>query len=205
MNSFDIEKLKENFYKRNIEVFCFESFEEAKQQILLDIPEDSSVGIGHSETLQRMDLTQLLMDRGNIVYDKLLGTNAKNRKALKKKALISDWFVTGTNAVSIDGRIVNIDHSGNRVAAMLFGPENVIIVVGKNKVVDTVEEAIFRAKNIAAPQNAKRAGYKPPCTILNMCVDCCTEERVCHSLSIIEGQEERGRIRLFLVNEQAGF
>ena len=152
-----------------------------------------------------MEITQSLVARGNVVYDKESAENKEERMTIKKKALISNWFITGSNAVSIDGRIVNVDHGGNRAAAIIFGPDNVIVVVGKNKITDTVNEAIFRVKNVAAPMNAKRAGLNPPCVAANKCVNCTSLERVCNSLSIIEGQSEKNRIKLFIVNEDYGF
>lgn len=200
-----INRLKENFKMRNIEVAYFETLEDAKLCILNTIPIESTIGIGHSVTLEKMDITHSLLKRGNTVYDKELARTKDEGKLLKKKALLTDWYITGSNAVSVDGRIVNIDHSGNRVAAITFGPDNVIIVVGINKIVDTWEDGIKRVKNIACPLNAKRAGFNPPCVMLKKCVDCLSEERVCNSLSIIEGQSEQNRIKLFIVNEECGF
>lgn len=200
-----ISKLKENFRLRNIEVEFFDALEEVKSYILNAIPIESTVGIGHSITLQRINMTNALLTRGNIVFDKELAKDREECKTLKKKALIADWYITGSNAVSVDGRIVNVDHSGNRVAAITFGPDKVIIVVGQNKVVDTLDEAINRVKNISCPLNAKRAGLNPPCVTLNRCVDCVAKERVCNILSIVEGQADSNRIKLCIVNEECGF
>lgn len=205
MNIETINKLKENFKLRNIEVQYFETLEDVKAHILSVVPIECAVGIGHSATLGKMDITASLLKRGNIVYDKELGKDKEECTSLKKKALLSDWYITGSNAISIDGRIVNVDHSGNRVAAINYGPDQVIIVVGKNKVVATLDEAIKRVKNIACPQNAKRAGFNPPCVTLNRCVDCLAKERVCNSLSIIEGQSDKNRMKLYIVNEECGF
>jgi L-lactate utilization protein LutB len=205
MNIINIDELKKNFKLRNIEVGYFETLEEVKSYILNTIPIECTVGIGHSITLQKINITNSLLERGNIVYDKELAKDGEECKKLKKKSLITDWYITGSNAVSIDGRIVNVDHSGNRVAAITFGPDKVIIIVGKNKVVDTLDEAINRVKNISCPLNAKRAGFNPPCVTLNRCVDCVSRERVCNTLSIIEGQSDSNRIKLILVNEECGF
>jgi L-lactate utilization protein LutB len=204
----DIEKLKkiqENFRLRNIEVLYFDNLEEVKLYLLNIIPDNMTIGIGHSATLQRMDISNALSARGSIVYDKELADSPEECKELKRKALLSDWYITGSNAVSVDGRIVNIDHSGNRVAAISYGPDRVMIVIGKNKIVDTVDEAIKRAKNIASPLNAKRAGYHPPCVALNRCVECVSKERVCNSLSIIEGQVDSNRMKVLIVDEECGF
>lgn len=200
-----INKLKNNFKSRNIEVEYFETLEDVKSYILNSIPVECSIGIGHSITLQKINITRSLIERGNVVYDKELATNREECKVLKKKALTTDWYVTGSNAISLDGRIVNVDHSGNRVAAITFGPDKVIIVVGRNKIVDTVDEAIKRVKNISCPLNARRSGFNPPCVALNKCVDCLSNERVCNSLSIIEGQSDSNRIKLLIVNEECGY
>lgn len=205
MNKDIFYKLKENFRNRNIDTEYFETLEDIKSYILSLIPPGCNVGIGHSATLQEMNITNLLIERGNTVYDKELAKSKEEAKIIKKKALLTDWYITGSNAVTVDGRIINVDHSGNRVAAITFGPEKVIIVVGINKVADTVEEGIKRVKNIACPLNAKRAGYNPPCVELNECVDCVSPERVCNVLSIIEGQSEKNRIKLCIVNEEYGF
>ncbi|MDD7793087.1 lactate utilization protein [Clostridium sp. 'White wine YQ'] len=197
--------IKRNFKLRNIEVEYFDTLEVVKSKILNIIPVNSSIGIGHSATLQRMNITEELLERGSIVYDKELAKDKEECKVIKRKALITDWYLTGSNAVSLDGRIINVDHSGNRVAAINYGPENVIIVVGINKIVDTWQEGIERVKNIACPLNAKRAGFNPPCVALNKCVDCTSEERVCNSLSIIEGQSVKGRIKILIVNDNVGF
>ena len=201
----DIKVLKENFRLRNIEVEAFDTLNEIKAYILNTIPNSSTIGIGHSLTLQEMNMTDSLLERGNIVYDKEVSKDREERQATKKKALIADWYITGTNAISIDGRIVNIDHSGNRVAAITFGPDKVIIVVGKNKIVNTLEEAIKRVKNVACPLNARRVGLNPPSTTLNKCVDCTSNDRVCNTLSIIEGQSDSKRIKLLIANEEAGY
>lgn len=205
MNIEKLNRLKENFKLRNIEVKYFETLEDVKLCILNIIPISCTIGIGHSVTLQKIDITNSLLERGNIVDDKELAKNRDECKVLKKKALVTDWYITGSNAISVDGRIVNVDHSGNRVAAITFGPDKVIIVVRKNKIVDTVDEAIRRVKNVACPLNAKRAGFNPPCVTLSKCIDCISKERVCNSLSIIEGQSESNRIKLFIVNEECGF
>lgn len=205
MNIETIRALRENFRSRNIEVEYFDTLEEVKAYILNTVPVECTVGIGHSITLQKLHITGALLRRGNIVYDKELAKDKEEGKRIKKKALITDWYITGSNAVSVDGRIVNVDHSGNRVAAITFGPDKVIIVVGKNKVVPTLADAISRVKNVACPLNAKRAGFHPPCVALNRCVDCVSGERVCNSLSIIEGQSEPDRMILCVADEDCGF
>jgi hypothetical protein len=200
-----IQRLISNLELRNIDAFFIESFDEASNKILKMIPDDCTVGVGHSITVQDSGIVRKLIERGTTVFDKTMAMNKEESKQIKKKALTADWYITGTNAISLQGHIVNIDHSGNRVAAMVFGPDNVVIVVGINKIVDSLSEAIHRTRNVASPMNAKRAGFNPPCVELNKCVDCKSKERVCNSLVIIEGQEVTGRMKVFIVNEISGF
>ncbi|WP_343770913.1 lactate utilization protein [Clostridium malenominatum] len=205
MSKEKINKLMDNLNQRKINSYYAETFEEAVDEILNLIPKDSLVGIGNSVTLKRMDITNILTKRGNKVLDKTMAKTKEEVRELKRKSLLTDWYITGTNAISIDGHIINVDHSGNRVAAMIYGPDKVIIVVGENKITNSLEEAIYRVKNIASPKNAKRAGFNPPCVELGRCVDCKSPDRVCNSLVIIEGQHDKDRMIVIIVGEEEGF
>ena len=205
MNTEIKEEIIKNFKSRNVDVTFFETLNDVKGRINELIPENCSVGIGNSKTLKEMNISEILRERGNLIFDKTLAQSKEEVNQIKKKSLLSDWYITGTNAISKQGHIVNIDHSGNRVAAMIYGPDNVIVVVGANKICDTLDDAIQRARSISAPMNAKRAGYNPPCLELKKCVDCKTSERVCFNLVIIEGQFVKDRMKLFIVNEELGF
>jgi len=198
-------QLEANFEKRNIKVLWFDSFSEIREYLLVQIPNNAKVGIGNSQTLKCIEITKVLCDRGNIVFDKTLGRTPDEVKELKKNALLADYYISGSNAVSVDGKIVNIDHSGNRVAAIAYGPDQVYIVAGKNKIVLTCDEAMKRARNIAAPLNAKRAGYNSPCIAIGHCTDCDSPERVCYNISIVEGQHVKNRLTLLIANEEEGF
>ena len=129
-----IKELEQNFKNRNIDVLWFNTFCDIKDYLLEQIPTTASVGIGNSKSLKKMDITKYLVDRGSVVFDKAL-TQADGNEAdvirLKKASLLADCYISSANAVSIDGRIVNIDHSGNSVAAITYGPDKVYIVVGK--------------------------------------------------------------------------
>ncbi|MCL2236051.1 MAG: lactate utilization protein [Defluviitaleaceae bacterium] len=197
--------IEENFTKRNIGVVFFGCFSEAKEYLLEEIPNSATIGIGNSQTLKGMGITDAFAARGNIVYDKELAKSPEEKMQLNKQSLLSDYYVSSANAVSADGRIVNIDHSGNRVAALAYGPDRVFLVVGKNKITHTFEQAMTRAKNTSAPANARRAGHNPPCVELGYCVDCHSPERVCNIISVIEGQSVKGRLTLLIVDEDAGF
>jgi len=203
--SYVIKGLERNFLKRNIDVLWFATFDNAKKYLLETIPSDSTIGIGHSQTLQSIGITEAFQNKGNVVFDKELGTTCEEIRLLKRSSLLADYYISSANAVSVDGRIVNIDHSGNRVAALAYGPDKVFIVVGKNKITNTYDQAIKRAKNVASPQNAKRAGYNPPCVSTGYCTDCLSLDRVCNIISTIEGQPVKGRITLLIANESAGY
>lgn len=205
MDTTILRRLQNNFEKRNIQVKVFKTFKEIEQYLLSEIPLNVSIGIGNSQTLKSMNLSNIFITRGNTVYDKELGKDKDEVTSLKKKALLADCYVSSANAISKSGQIVNIDHSGNRVAALSYGPEKVFIVVGENKITNTYEEAIRRVKNVSAPKNAKRAGFNPPCVELNRCVNCSSKERVCNIISTIEGQYVKGRMELLISMESAGF
>ena len=204
-NSFIIKELENNFERRNIEVLWFNTFNEVKDYLLKQIPNSAEVGIGNSKTIKSMDMAHTLKCRGNNVYDKTFGKTQDEIRELKRKSLLTDVYISSSNAVSVDGRIVNIDHSGNRVAAITYGPDRVYIVIGKNKITTTHDEALKRARNIAAPLNAERAGYNPPCISAGHCTDCLTSERVCYYISTIEGQYVKNRLTLLIANEEEGF
>lgn len=204
----DANKLKQiinNFNQRKIEVQYFTTGLDFKTYLKDIIPEGSIVGIGNSMTLKTMQISETLSHQGFKVLDKTLARNKEESDILKKKSLLADWYLTGSNAITVDGQIVNIDHSGNRVAAMLYGPDNVIVVIGVNKIEETLDQAINRTRNIAAPLNAKRAGFNPPCVKLNKCIDCTSQDRVCNYLVVIEGQSKPGRLKLCIIEQELGF
>ncbi|WP_066507055.1 lactate utilization protein [Abyssisolibacter fermentans] len=197
--------LIKNLNSRNINAYYCKDTKETNKKILDMIPNKTTVGIGNSKTLKTMNISKKLLDRGNIVYDKTLAKDKDEIIQLKKKSLLTDWYITGTNAVSMQGHLVNIDHSGNRVAAMIYGPDKVIVVIGKNKIVESLEAAKDRARNHAASLNAKRAGYNPPCLKVGKCVDCKSKERVCFNHVVIEGQYDHERMTVLIVDEELGF
>lgn len=201
----DIEAVINNLARRNIEARYFESLDEVERELLRIVPISASVGIGNSQTLKEMCISEKMKARGNVVFDKTTALSKLASKELIRKAIFADWYISGTNAISKEGHIVNIDHTGNRVASIVYGPERVIVVVGVNKIEDSLPDAIDRARNTAAIQNAKRAGLNPPCVELNKCIDCRSKDRVCNNLVIIEGQVDKERFKVFIVNDDIGF
>jgi len=122
----------------------------------------------------------------------------------RRKSLLVDLFITGTNAVTEDGQLVNLDMFGNRVAALTFGPKHVAVIVGRNKIVPSLDEAMFRVKNIAAPANAMRLDKKTPCVKTSYCDECKSPDRICNTWTITEKSYPKGRVKVVLVNQDLG-
>jgi hypothetical protein len=201
-------KLSDN----NISGFYVENGREACEKVLAMIPEGSVVGFGDSLTLRQIGVVDAL-EEGNYTFLNPWkpGTPVEENIRLKKQALTSDVFVTGTNAVTMDGKIVNVDGHGNRVAAMLFGPNKVIIVAGVNKIVDTLEEALEKIRNSTAPLNIKRHPEfdpMPPCGVTGVCSDCASPWRICNKTVIIEREYNNDKYKpiltVVIVGERLG-
>ena len=121
-----------------------------------------------------------------------------------KRCLLADVFVTGSNAISMDGQMVNIDGLGNRVAAIVYGPENVIVIAGMNKVADTLDDAVHRARTVAAPMNKQRFQSETPCLTTGVCADCKNSGCICNQVLITRNCNPPGRIKIILVGEPLG-
>ena len=148
-------------------------------------------------------LYELLKNNGELevidTYDRTIP--AEELADRRRRALLADLFITGTNAITETGELVNLDMIGNRVAAIVFGPRHVIVLVGRNKIVPDLDEAIFRVKNYAAPTNAMRLDKKTPCAETSYCEDCKSPDRICNAWSIVEKSFPKGRIKVVLINE----
>ena len=126
-------------------------------------------------------------------------------KEIFRQSFLSDAYVTSTNAITENGEIYNVDGNGNRVAAMLYGPDKVIIVAGVNKIVPNVEEAIIRTKEYASPINAKRLNKETPCTKIGRCVECNSDNRICNEYTLIKRQIDKNRIHVIILNDNLGY
>jgi hypothetical protein len=190
----------------NIECIFVKNKQTALEKALELIPEGSTVGLGGSVTVERVGLLEKLRTGNYTLYDQYapdidMPENMKRRK----QGLTAQYFVTGTNAITSDGQLVNVDGMGNRVAAQAFGPDKVIIVAGTNKIVKDVHEAFDRLEKIAAPINAKRVNAPSPCADTGVCIDCDSPARICNIYTIIRRMMIPGRITVILVNDSLGF
>ena len=190
--------------KRGFEAYYVSTAEEARAKALELIPENSTVSWGGSVTIDEIGLKKAVIDGGYNVINRDEAGTPEERTELMRKALTCDVFLMSANAVSEDGQLVNIDGNGNRVAALCFGPKEVIVVAGMNKVAGNIEEAYARARKFAAPVNAQRFNLGTPCNRTGMCSDCLSPDSICSQL-VVTRRTSGGRIKVILVGEDLGF
>ena len=193
----------------NFEVFLAEKKEDAFKILMKKlIPQlaPKTVSWGGSMTFRSTGLYEALSARTDLeVWDTFDDTvSAEERDQRRRQALHSDLFITGTNAVTETGQLVNLDMIGNRVGALTYGPRWVAIVVGRNKIVTDLEEAIFRIKNYVAPANSMRLDKKTPCVKTSYCEECKSPDRICNTWTITEKAFPKGRVKVVLINEDLG-
>ena len=166
----------------------------------------ATVGFGGSMTLAELGLARRIeaLGKRTLIHSRS-GLSAAERRIVMQEQLNCDLFFTSSNAVTMDGILVNIDATGNRVCAMAFGPPRVWVVVGSNKLVADVPAALQRIKEVAAPPNAHRLGYKTPCAVTGLCADCDSPERICRITTIIERNSRATEIGVCLINEDLGY
>jgi L-lactate utilization protein LutB len=165
-----------------------------------------SVGFGGSLTAVGTGLFRTLKSRTDIALIDTLDKQVPFEELMerRRKSLLVDLFITGSNAVTEDGQLVNLDMLGNRVAALTFGPKHVVVIVGRNKIVPSLDDAMFRVKNIAAPANAMRLDKKTPCVKTSYCEECKSPDRICNSWTITEKSFPKGRVKVVLINQELG-
>lgn len=197
--------LVKNLQQRQFEAYYCADKAEALAKALTLIPEGSSVGWGGCASVSQIGLLDAVRDGSYNVIDRDTASSQEERMELMRKCLLADVFLTGANAISMDGHMVNIDGMGNRVSAIVFGPRSVIVVAGMNKVVDTVEDAVVRARTVAAPINKQRFPASTPCRVNGKCADCKSDGSICNQILITRSCRPAGRIKFILVGEELGF
>lgn len=199
------EKLVKALTQNNFTATYVPDHEAAASKLLDLIPSNATIGFGGSVTLDQLGIIKKLEQRGNPVlnYTKP-GLSPQEIRAIRRQHLLSDVFLSGTNAVTLDGKLVNVDATGNRVGAMLFGPDKVFIVVGINKIVHDVAEAENRIRLWASPPNNKRLDYPNPCAQTGVCVDCQGPTRICNITTILHKKPRQTDIHVIVVGEELG-
>ncbi len=197
-------KVAENFNKRGFEAYYCPTKDEALQKAISLIPENHVVSWGGSVSINDIGLRPYVLEHRQVI-DRDTAKTPEERKELLRKALLCDTFIMGTNAATEDGQLYNIDGTGNRVAALIFGPKQVVVVVGMNKVEPTLEAAIMRARSVASPMNMQRFSKKTPCAVTGMCADCLSPDSICNQMVRTRRCAPAGRIKVILVGENLGF
>jgi len=201
--------LKEALEGNNFEVFIVDDALEASRVVLEKIlPKTSakSVSWGGSMTFIATGLFDSIKGNPDLEVLDTFNKNLSPEDALelRRQSLLVDLFITGTNAVTETGELVNLDMFGNRVAGITFGPKYVVILVGKNKIVPDLEAAMVRIKDYVAPTNAMRLNKKTPCVKTSCCEECKSPDRICNSWTITQKSFPKGRIKVVLINEDLG-
>ena len=190
--------------KRGFDAYYVSTAEEARAKALELIPEGSTVSWGGSVTIDQIGLKQAVIEGGYEVINRDEAKTPEERTEFMRKGLTCDVFLMSANAVSEDGQMVNIDGNGNRVAALCFGPKEVIVIAGMNKVAGSLEEAYVRARRFAAPVNAQRFDFETPCSKTGMCADCLSPQCICSQM-VVTRRTSSGRIKVILVGDDLGF
>lgn len=196
--------LVKNLQSRHFEAYYCATKEEALEKALELIPKGASVGWGGVMSAAQIGLLDAVRQGDYRAIDRERCTTPEEKLQAAKDAMFADVFLTGANGLSLDGEMVNIDGQGNRVAAIVYGPKEVLVIAGMNKVSDTLEDAITRARTVAAPLNQQRFMLNNPCTVTGTCADCKSETCICNQILITRHCRPVGRIKFILVGEDLG-
>jgi hypothetical protein len=189
-----------------MEGFFVKDDKELKELLRELIAENSVVGVGDSMTLFETGVIDFLRNGNYTFLDKYReNITSEEKKNIYIQNFSADTFMCSTNALTENGELYNIDGNGSRVAPMIYGPKQVILVTGINKIVKDIGAAEKRVRNYAAPIDAKRLGKNTPCTTLGYCVECKSPNRICNDFTIIRGQFDKNRIKVIIVGKQLGY
>lgn len=201
-----VERTIKNLNSHNMEGYYVNNREQLFQKLKEFIVEGSIVGVGDSMTLFETNIIDFLRNGSFNFLDKYEEKLTKDEKReIYIKNFSADTFICSTNAITESGELYNIDGNGSRVAPMIYGPKQVIIITGINKIVKNLEEAEIRVRQYAAPVDAKRLNKDTPCTKLGYCIDCKSPNRICNDFVVIKGQFIKGRIKVIIVGEALGY
>lgn len=201
-----IEKLTEILNSHHFFAQAVSTPDEAKDIVKQLIKDCKTVGMGGSTTLARSGIWSMVAeDKDKTLYNSVYAAKHKEDiPAAMRKGLDADVYITSSNAITEDGKLINIDGTGNRCAAMFYGPEKIIFVIGKNKIAENFDDAIARIKAVACPNNAKRLKKTTPCGVIGRCTDCNSEDRMCNVTTIIERPTRGKTMHIILVDAEMG-
>jgi hypothetical protein len=196
--------LIKNLKDRHFDAWYCDDKAAALKKALELIPKDASIGWGGALSAVQIGLIDAVRQGNYQALDRDTCQTAEERDQMGHTCLGADVFLTGANGLSMDGEMVNIDGTGNRVAAIVYGPKSVLVIAGMNKVVDTLEDAVTRARTVAAPMNQQRFGLPNPCTVTGTCADCKSQTCICNQILITRHCRPVGRIKFIIVGEELG-
>lgn len=194
-----------NLEKRGMEGYYFENSADMAAAILGMMPKGSVVSWGGSASLTESGMMDALKASDYELIDRAAAKTDQERRDIYARTVMSDYYFCSTNALTLEGELVNIDGNGNRVACIIHGPAHVMLIVGMNKVVKDIDSAIKRVRTNACPPNAIRLHMNTPCAVTGKCADCLSPECFCNQIVVTRRSRHAGRIKVFLVGEELGF
>ncbi|RKD32445.1 lactate utilization protein [Thermohalobacter berrensis] len=201
-----VERTIKNLEKNNMKGYFVQNSKEAIEIIKGLLNKGDIVSVGGSMTLFEAGIIDFLRKGEYNFLDRYEGgLSPEDIKKIYRESFNADVYFTSSNAITEEGELYNVDGRGNRVAAMIYGPDKVIVVAGVNKIVRNIDEAVERNKKIAAPANVKRLNRNTPCSKVGYCMDCESEDRICNQYVVIKKQLEKDRIHVIIVNENLGY
>ena len=190
---------------RGFDGYYCDSSDDAVNIVKSIVPTNSSVCFGGSETLKESGIFDLLKNGDYKLIDRMMAKTPEDTRKIYAQMTLSDYIFMSSNAITYDGQLVNIDGTGNRTAFLIHGPEHIIVVAGMNKLINTLDMAIDRVKNVAAPPNCVRLNKNTPCMEVGRCTDCLIDDTICCNTVITRKSYKKGRIIVILINETLGY
>lgn len=192
--------------KNDFDAEYFPTTAEAVSKVVEIAASAKTIGVGGSVTVRGLNILDVLEGQGKVIYDHWKPSLSREESMrIRRTQLTCDLFLTGTNTLTLNGEIVNIDGVGNRVCSMIFGPKKVVILAGVNKIVRDVHEAVRRIYEVVSPMNCKRLGRNTPCGETGICNDCKSPDRICRITVILNRKPHLSDISVYLIGEELGF
>lgn len=199
------ETIIKNLEKRGMEGYFYEDCASCVAAVKDLLKDGSVISWGGSESIKECGIMDMLQEGNYTLIDRMSAKTPEEDRKLYSQAVLADYYFMSSNAITLDGELVNIDGKGNRVACLIHGPSNVIMIVGMNKVVPSVDMAVSRIRNAASPANAKRLNRQTPCNFTGRCGDCLSPDCMCNQIVVTRRSGVKGRIKVFLVAENLGY
>lgn len=199
------EGIIKNLEKRNITGHYFENSQALRDYLKKALPEKSVISWGGSESIKESGVMDLLHEGNYNLIDRTAAKTPQEAREIFSRTVLADYYFMSSNAITLDGELINIDGNGNRIACLAQGPSHVFLIIGRNKIASTVEDGIHRVRNIAAPPNVQRLNRQTPCLKSGRCQNCQSPESICSHLIITRRSFQKDRLHVFLVNEELGY